>query len=673
MTVDDRSLSAEQLLSRRMLWNRKVEEQFPPQPVVVLLGPTGSGKTSALKSISEDCGSAMVHAGFDFADAKNPTTVQVLARASFEFSRNWPARGTPRFTRFTLGLIAVQPDLTGRTRDLVKEELRKLITDFTRNPRAARIAQLAANLAEAAVGANLLSAALGAVVTKALPALIREIGRKPIDKAQRWHADIPQAQGAEPLDALATLNQQARLDPAAMVGWLTSAFLADVRESQPKLARRDPHSDCGCPNKSEGRHYHNWLLLLDNVDHPGGAEFVEDLLAARQRHLRQQGGPHDALLVIGTSGRWNDRLTDKWRPPWQAEPAEPDGLHTALSSPEAGYQHWAQQHSGTPHYPVLLAPLTIDETARALGAGETSASAKLAQRITSGLPSALKVVAPFVIDPKVKPGARDLLLGSHTESVADGRAAELELWCARLAKLRITSGLDDDISVDDIVLAAPFATAPWLVPGTATLPSPEVSLILAELRTALWVSAPANGGGTADYAELHPWISRTLVSALTARSDSAYDTRFKTLLVDPDTKADPARTAYCQLALGRVSEVITMFEETFNDGPHRPWVDRLRLVTRAPDNRPPDKCSYPLYQQFVHQDNRKLPDGRSPVGNIVRRLVIARWLAANPFATPDPKLAEVVETAYRDLRSWARQPDVSALSQAAQRDLHELF
>jgi hypothetical protein len=655
-----------------MLWSRRVDEQTTPQPVVILLGPTGSGKTFALNSISQDCGGAIVHAQFDFSHTEQSSTVEVLTRASFDFSRKWPRRGTPDFTRFTLGLVAVQADLDGLSRQQAIDKLRELINRLIRNYRADRLAELVGNLVQAAVKGNLLPAPLGAIVTLALPVLINGLSRKSIDAAQKWHSDIPQAQGATPLDALVTLNQQARLQPAVMVGWLTSAFLADIRDSQPRLAKPDPRSDCACPNKSTGRHYHNWLLLLDNLDHPGGVEFVEDLLAARERHLHLHPGQHDALLVIGTSGRWHDVLTTGWRPPWQARPLAPDGLHTVPCAPDASYRHWSQLEPRTPHYPVRLEPLTIDETARLLASDELATGTKLAQRMTSGLPAALRVVAPLVTGPSPASGARDLLLRPVDADLADGRTAELELWRSRLAASRVTGNLAG-LSIDDVILAAPFATAPWLVPGTVTLPMPNVGRILTELRAALWVTAPTHGGGTADYAELHPWISRALVSALAARGDSAYENQFKTLLADPDTHADPARTAYCQLALGRVSEVIALFEETFNEGPHRDWVDRLRLVTRAPDNRPPQRNTYSLYQQLIQQDNRKKPGEHRPVGNIVRRLIIARWLSANPFAAPDPDLRTVIAAAYSELPHWSRQPDVAALEHAARRDLHELF
>lgn len=65
MSVDQLHQSSV-LLTRRLLWNRALGGQPRPQPVVVLLGPVGSGKSAALKSISGACGAEVVHALVDF-------------------------------------------------------------------------------------------------------------------------------------------------------------------------------------------------------------------------------------------------------------------------------------------------------------------------------------------------------------------------------------------------------------------------------------------------------------------------------------------------------------------------------------------------------------------------------------------------------------------------------
>ncbi|HEY2762826.1 MAG TPA: hypothetical protein VGJ13_02235 [Pseudonocardiaceae bacterium] len=642
--------------------------------MVVLLGLAGSGKTYALRSISRDFGGAMVHASFDFDRRQPATTVEALTRITFALSRRWPVRGRPKFARFSLGLIAVQADLDGMSHEQAREKLRALIRRFRWNRGVDWIAARVEPLVNAAQAVGVLSPGLAEAVKVALPPLIRAAGSQLTSKAERWHGDFPEANRAGPLDALVTLNAQAREQPATMTGWLTEAFLADVRESHARLARRDPKSLCACPNKTEkkDRHYHNWTLLLDNLDHGGGARFIDDLLAAQARYLRGHYGVHDPLLIIGTSGRWNPDLATGWRPPWNSEPRESDGLRTIPRCDDASYQEWADVRMPRRHYPVLLEPLTIGETAKVLETDELTVRSKLAQRATGGLPAALRVLEPLLGNREPRPGARDVLRPS------DPKPPEAEVWRSRLDDLRLAKHLSD-IGVDEFVTAAPFATAPWLVPADATslISQPHVGRILTELRVSLWVNAPAQGGGTADYAELHPWIARTLVAALAARQSPpdgpSYEAQFQSLLNDPDTLADPARKAYCQLALGQISDVISLFEATFNSGPHRRWVDRLRLVTRAPDNKPLDQDSYPLYEELVELDIRNVPDGRSPVGNIVRRLIAARWLAANPFATPDLVLKHIIEEAYAALPDWSQQADVMALDGAAKRDLREFF
>src|SRR5439155_32393 len=82
------------------------------------------------------------------------------------------------------------------------------------------------------------------------------------------------AEGASPLDALVSLNQRAREQPDEATDWLTAAFLADVREDHVRMAKPDEGSSCPCANPDRLRHWHNWVLLLDNVDHPGGAAFL---------------------------------------------------------------------------------------------------------------------------------------------------------------------------------------------------------------------------------------------------------------------------------------------------------------------------------------------------------------------------------------------------------------
>lgn len=297
-------------LTRSLLWNRPLGGASRPPPIAVLLGPVGSGKSTALRSISRACGADVVHALFDFQYDERavapPTTVEILARIADDLSRTWRARRKARFTRFTLGLIAVQISIEERSREQAKETLRVSIEELTRHPRTDRIIAIMDRLIDSAKSARVLTAPAAEIVKTLLPLLIRTVGRQPVGAAKRWHADIPEAEGATPLDALVSLS---RAEPAEITKWLTAAFLADVRESHPRMAAPDGHrfSQCECLNVDKAvRHWHNWVILLDNIDHPGGASFITDLLAAREAHLRQHPGEYDALLIIATSGRWNN-------------------------------------------------------------------------------------------------------------------------------------------------------------------------------------------------------------------------------------------------------------------------------------------------------------------------------------------------------------------------------
>lgn len=663
-----RGLSSTTRLTQNLLYNRGRGERSRALPVVVLLGPVGAGKTHALKTLSRDCGAGVVHAFFDFdrlhttgQDQREPATIEVLAQLAFWLSRRWRARPSVRFTRFTLGMVAAQTSLDGLTREQAKEKLRRAIDAFAQRPRITDTANgIIGPLADVISQTDLVGGSVAETIRTVLPDLVRTVARRRLGRAMRFHAGVDDAEGAEPIDALITLSTS---DVNETTDWLADAFLADVRASYSRTAGPDLRNPCTCENPASRRHLHNWVLLLDNVDQPTGRRFVSDLLAARERHLRHRPADHDPLLLVTTSGQWDLAWESDWRPPWRAEQERRNRARAVPVCRAASYAHWNDRRDGEcspfPYYPVLLEPLTVDETARMLGVARRDPACELAHRASGGLPTAVKVVAPLVRDPKPAPGARDAL----------GPSEDPGLWRTRLAEVGVTrrTAGGSPTEMDELISAASFATAPWLVPAEATsvVTHPRLGRILTELRTSLWVIAPSDGGATANYAELNPWLAGTLVSALTERAAGAglpsFTDQFTALLEDPDTAEDPARRAYCQLALGQVGAVVSAFTASFDTEPHLAWTNRLRLVTRAPDNLPLTRCGVGLYDELVNQHIATTPPQRPPIGNIVTRLVIAKWLTANPFAVPDPTLRDVITDAYQDLRGQSRRPDVGDL------------
>ena len=123
-----------------------------------------------------------------------------------------------KFTRFTLGMIAVQTNLDGMSREQASNVLRASIDDFSRGTRAERVAARVRALVDPAQNeaATIFDAPLTETLKVVLPFLIRTMARHPLSEAKRWHADIPEAEGASLLDALISLNRRARRQPADM-------------------------------------------------------------------------------------------------------------------------------------------------------------------------------------------------------------------------------------------------------------------------------------------------------------------------------------------------------------------------------------------------------------------------------------------------------------------------
>ena len=666
-------ISPASLLAQRLLWNRAVGRSPRPLPIVILLGPVGAGKSHALGAVSSDSHAGVVHASFNFDRSRSADrgrdlpTWEVLANIADALSRRWKSRPKVRFTRFALGIIAVDTTLDGLSREQAKEKLRAEIARYANNPRGEAVTvEVFSALTDVAKQRDFIDETTAETIKKVLPRLARTITRKPLGKAKRWYSDIPQAEGSEPIDALISLNRLKSEHPRDMTDWLFAAFLADIRESYPKMASPDSRSPCACENPERLRHWHNWLLLLDNVDHGVGEQFIADLLSARKQHAVDHPSEHDPLLIMATSGRWNRQWEHEWRSPWLTASDTPDRRPTAPHCRKANYEGWSvdAERPRSSFYPVLIEPLRIDETARILSTSQYSPVCDLVQRATGGLPGAVELVASLVRDRTVPTGARDVL------ETSESAGFDVDLWYDRLKKFGLPQERSEarPTELDDLISAAPFATAPWLVPGDARsiVSFPQIGRILTELRASLWITPSIARDTTSDDTELHPWIGRILVSALAHRKPNerlpSYEDQFKALLRDDETKRDPARTAYCQLALGQLSEVVSFFEKSFDTESHRDWSARLRFVTRAPDNLSLQKSCTELYQELVNADAKAFPI-RSPIRNVVARLVAASWLAANPFAVSDKMLQNEIANAYRALQPLSRRPDVG--------DLHE--
>ncbi|MGP4017712.1 hypothetical protein [Saccharopolyspora sp. 5N708] len=213
-------------------------------------------------------------------------------------------------------------------------------------------------------------------------------------------------------------------------------------------------------NPARQPHLHNWIVLLDNVDHGGGFRFIEDITAARERHLRQHE-EHDPLLIIATSGRWHPDWESDWHPPWKSVESKPDDVSVVPRCRNVG--HWrtnpAERWPTATYLPVLLEPLKIEETARILRTSVRSPEARLAQRASGGLPQAVHTIKDLLDGGPLNKQRRDTLWPDDP--------AKARSWRERLDDLRLSHHLLD-VDIEEFVTVAAWATAPWLVPAEST-------------------------------------------------------------------------------------------------------------------------------------------------------------------------------------------------------------
>ncbi|HEV2634025.1 MAG TPA: hypothetical protein VGX23_02690 [Actinocrinis sp.] len=666
-----------------LLPNREVGGPARPVPVVVLLGPNGSGKSGALDAISAACAETVVHARFDFQRGRNPSTIEVLTDLADTLSRGWRHRPRVRFRRLTLGLLAVQADLSGLDRAEARTRIRAIVNAATHAPTATRAADLVSTFTDLAETAGVLPDPVIKAVKAALPGLITALAAGPWRAPRRWIAQQPAAEGADTVDSLLRLNRLAREEPGRLTSELADAFLADVRDDLPRLARREEGAACHCTGTHGRRHWHNWVILLDDVDHPAGAAFLRDLLQARERSLGRRPGDWDQLLLIGTSRTWRHTWEPAWQPVWAQAPPGPRGpaKHPVLpvrDTHRAAWRYAGKADGPHAYLPATLRPMAAAEVAAALGTLDSDPRRVFVSRATGGLYQAVEYARHNIHRLSTAPGSRDPF------GALDPHLPSAEFWQRRMLEMGLAD-LNPRIAFEDFIAAAAFATAPWLISAETVRRVGQLGIgqILTALRGALWVIAGPQDGATLQYAQMNPWISRGLQYALADRGKTApatgpgasggagthpgrYQQSFELLLADPDTAADETRVAYCRLALGQVHESSDYLIRTFDEVPHEAWVDRLALVASAPDNLSLDRTVRELYHELGDSRTRPARAGaQSRTANTIRRLLVAGWLAGNTLAVPDAELFSQMADSYRLLAAMSQQGDVAALYRAA--------
>ncbi|GGT04418.1 hypothetical protein GCM10010286_31910 [Streptomyces toxytricini] len=701
---------------RNMIWRRPGQRQ----PVVALLGPRMSGKSSLLRAVSQGCGSTVVHAHLDFHE--NPVDpVSAAALTAFQMMRGWDTlRRGPVFHRFALGLLALNEELDP-DRARATDQIRGLIQQYTRNTRRGRFASRLEEAVDATmdiVATGVLSPLVSgpretasAARERARPvigSLLQGPARWGLRDALRWHVGIPEAEAAGSVDALIRLSSASR---SAVVAPLMAAFLADAKDQ----AERHPalRSACSCeipePERARGRHDHAWVLLVDGAQTPAGRRFLSALVAARLRNAQSEPGAAaaaDPVVVLAACDQWQPEWTTRWCEPWRTTPLPDTPQRRIPLLSRASRTVWTRQDgagaapdaASAAHYwyPVWLDPMPEERAGAVADDGALLAApvpAPVVHALTGGHWGAVLAVQEqrAGTSPDADAAERGRPLPAAVD--ADGRP----LW-SRALEACMPEGL--------AVPAGPWTAPPPAVLAAAyladmrTADDPRVPPEIADLprslellRRNLWVSTFFHrpslirevGWGEADRpAVLHPWLSRCALTALSAagaagpaepadpaahaasdpwREVFARQSHALAPLAAAHGGPAPAREEqqlFYDLCLGDFAPVAEALANRF-DRDHRAWVRLLDYLASAPCRLVQERPAHEAYAGLLAGIERS---GRDVVAVATAKLLALLWLYNDPLTERSRRWDAQIEEGFERLAHNSRLLDVSALQQA---------
>ncbi|GAA2776874.1 hypothetical protein GCM10010470_07080 [Saccharopolyspora taberi] len=585
-------------------------------PVVVLFGPRGSGKTALLGTIENRCGQAVPNARIDLDNKPSGSARAAVTRLAFDLSRKYENFGRIHFRRLMLCLLVVGAQLNEENRRKALAELRTTVAEDTAIDDRTRNAvnDVVANAAEAgllppwsSVAADLLLRGADSLRWRRRLRLGSGIGwpveGKPVDLGDMW-VDIGVA------------------DSGVVDEVFCAAFLADLREAYRK--RRSARSRANC------------VVLLDNIDSEGGRQLLDILLDVRQRG---EQGSHPLLLVC-TSRQWDRR--------WGRQGVD---AHTPEQAGLAAWESLRRIGTGRDSwwYPVELRDFTASEVAVIGRFATEAAPSPFVHALTGGHPWGTREVCAALGEQPTEPEMR--LVFERRDD--DGAALAV----------RAREYLLQDFNITQRRTLAVFAAAPDLELATRSAVraagTDDGIGPLREVRSRLW-----SGTDDDNRLSLHPWLRRLLLHELASRAEDDEESWQVVHARHRDHHRDQGNTAqslYHALALEDLGAVVddlrTRFERIHAENDVRPWVQRLDLITSAPNRISGDRAPRDRVEELVLGTV-------SPQDANLGRLVAAKWLLSDPLGDPGRSLHNVVRIGFERLAQQAEAGFVVLLAEA---------
>lgn len=568
-------------------------------PVVVLVGPRGSGKTAALADIRERCGDRVPYAHSDLERAVKPPRA-IVTELAFNLSRKFEGHSRIDFRQLWLCLLVKGAQLNQENREKALAQVRdSLAADAEFSERTNKVVD---GVVDSVTQAGVVPWWFPLAVSTLLRGREALSWRRRLRRASELREATPQ-RSPNLQDVLVDIGVA---DSGLMDEVFCAAFLADLREAY---------------RGRGGRRKANCVALLDNVDSPNGMQFLDLLLHNRQRHRRDP----DPLVVVGTSRQWHPR--------W--------GRQGSARSPEqAGLADWADRREldrgpDSWWYPVELRDLTSTEVVEV---GRFAAgTAPFVHELTRGHPWGMREVRTALGDQASGPAMRGFL---------EHRAADGPSLAERARDYLLQ---DFDPAQREVLVG--LSAAPNLELATRAevrLGSDDDAGALHEVRTRLWTVLDRE-----NRLALHPWLRRLLLHELANRPD---DHPERWVVVHDRHRqhhrenGNTALALYHALALQDLGAVVAhlqrQFEEIDTEADVRPWLERLDLITAAPNRLRTDREP----REQVEELARTVPAADGDLA----RLVAAKWLMSDPLGDPGRTLRGIARSEFEQLARQAR-------------------
>jgi hypothetical protein len=542
---------------QHLVW--ELTDQAKDQPVLIIEGTRGSGKTALLDRLDARLDQVTPYARLDFERNAQIPPHRILVALVFALSRRCDGL-TLRFPRFITGRFVMQLKLDKHDPDRRRNQVETALDNEQIPPNLAAILQQAATGVLGYYQQQITPVPMQPLLTPLIPPaanwLARKVGRRSesLGQFRDWYGHRGLGLTHDPNDVLVDLNTWARRskDAAAqqrLNELLCDAFLADLRE--------------GFPTGKDAKDLRKAAILLDNIDTEAGANFIDVLVRTRRTRIANKL-PAEPLMVLATSR--GDYLA-----------ARP--LNEQLALPGNIDQNGPPDSAGRSWYRYALPDLDEDHVQSMVGAlqlrdGNTEQLTSVVYQLTNGHPESTRLLLTTVSgNPELRDDPVALLRAQEPASGPEGSTV-----LARLVTRMLAGAASDPAERAALVTCAAAHTtidAQNAARSDALFPTdaPDFANLI---KPTLWPIA--GGAGPA-------LLRRLLLHELAARKDADlpdWQTVFTELRDRCATGANPEAPLYYALAAGDLGSVAAQLHKRLVDSTADDWLAALDRVVVAP-------------------------------------------------------------------------------------------